>query len=206
MTQRPDTTTARNTGSDFQAHSEGQHAMTCVDVINLGYKVEQFQDNPAREVEKAALVFASGERNEDRTLRLVTAEMTVSMHEKSNMRAFLESWRGKSFTPQQVEQGVPLHKLWGVNGLFSIEHITTRQGRTFAKIRSVSPLPKAMPAPVDDLAAEYVRPDFFEDRKREYAEGIKKFRAEAGLYDGEGGPLPDEEYATGDDTDDSVPF
>jgi len=174
-------------------------------VVNLGTKIEQFQDGPIREVDKAALVFVSGERNEDESLRLVTVEMTVSMHEKSNMRKFMESWRGKSYTDEQAQKGVPLHKLHGIPALMSIEHITTRQGRTFAKVVSIGPLPKKMDPPDKMLLEEYIRPDFFAERKKEYAEGVAKHRREVGLYDEDGGPLPDEDYYDTED-DSSIPF
>src|SRR3990167_7699733 len=106
MTQRPDPTTARDTGGGFEPHSEGQFSMICVDVVNLGTNVEQFPGSDPREVDKVALVFASGEtQGVENELTLVTVEMTNSMNEKANLRKFLESWRGKSYTAQQAEAG-----------------------------------------------------------------------------------------------------
>lgn len=181
--------------------------MLCVDVIYLGRKIEQYPGKPIREAEKASLVFASGERQEAKDgapgeLALVTVEMTLSMNEKANMRKFLESWRGRAYTAEQADAGVPLDKLHGHSALISVQHITTSKGRKFAKVVSISPLPKAMPAPDAAIMNEYTRPKFFEDRKAEYAKQVATHRAAVGVGgDGDPGPVPD-----GLDEDDDLPF
>ena len=198
MSQKPDEVTAKNSGGDFEPHSEGQVAAVCVDVVDLGEKVEEYQGETKIQA-KVALVFASGERQKDKSLALVTSEMTNSASEKGNLRKFLESWRGKSYTPDQVAAGLPLHKLHGQPGLLSIEHVVTKKGNNFAKIRSISPLPKAMPAP-EGVAEEYTRPKFLEDKKKSYAEAVAKHRAAHG-GDDPGPDLPEPE-----DEDSSLPF
>lgn len=176
MTQRPDQATAKDSGGSFEAHPEGQYAAVCADVVNFGIRVEDFPGSEPREVAKAALVFVSGQRQENGELTIVTVEMTLSMHEKANMRRFLESWRGKSYSAQQAEAGVPLHKLQGQAALMSIEQITTKRGRLFAKVSSISPLPKDMEPPEPGLLEEYTRPTFLEERKAEYAAALAKHR------------------------------
>lgn len=200
MSQQPDTAVAKDTGGSFEPHPEGQYAVVCVDVVNLGVRVEQFQGGEPREAHKAALVFVSGERQDNRDLVIVTLEMTLSMHEKANMRQFLESWRGRSYTPEQAEAGVPLHKLQGQVALASIEHVVTRRGRRFAKIRSIAPLPKSMEPPDAKLLEEYTRPDFFDDRKKEYAAELARHRAQHENGNGYDGAEEDEGY------DDDLPF
>lgn len=205
MTQRPDQATAQDKGGDFDPHSEGQHGVLCVDVVNLGPKIEQFAEFPAREVEKVALIFASGERNDDGSLRIITVEVTNSMGEKANLRKLLESWRGKSYNDEQAKAGVPLHRLHGQAGLVTVEHITTRRNRTFAKLVSLTPLPKAMPAPDPKVLEKYERPEFLEKKKEEYAQAVAKFRAAARGIKENADAAPDPEYP-GDDPDDDLPF
>jgi len=200
MTQRPDDTTARGAGGGFDPHPEGQHAMLCVDVVNLGTRVERYGDFEPKEVEKAALVFVSGARHDDDSLMLVTAEMTLSMFELANMRKFLESWRGKQYTEEQAEEGVPLHKVQGQPALVSIEQITTKRGRKFAKVMSISPLPKEMTSPDAALLEEYVRPDFYEDKKKEYAEGVAQHRESVGVS------YPDQNPDDDEFDPDAIPF
>lgn len=198
MPHKPDEVTAKDSGGSFTAHSEGQFAVLCVDVVNLGTKVETYADQEPREVPKVALVFASGERQEDKSLTFVTTEMTVSANEKANLRKFLESWRGKSYTPEQAEAGLPITKLYGQSALISIEHVLTRKGRKFAKITSISPLPKAMPAPTVDVLGEYQRPKFLTDRKAEYAAALAKHRQDDDSF-----PTDPPE---GEDDLDEIPF
>lgn len=200
MTQKPDEATAKDAGSGFDPHTEGQHAVVCVDVVNLGTRPEEFPGSDPRESPKAALVFASGERHATGELVIVTVEMTLSMHEKANMRQFLESWRGRGYTPEQSEAGVPLHKLHGQTGLASIEHIVTRRNRLFAKVRSIAPLPDGMEPPDPKIIDEYERPEFFAARKKEYATELAAYRARARPSD-----EPDD-YGDPADDDDDLPF
>ena len=199
MSHKPDEIIAKDSGSNFSPHPEGQFPMVCTDVVNLGINVEQFPGQEPREVAKVALVFASGERQEDKSLTFVTTEMTLSANEKANLRKFLESWRGKSYTAEQAEAGLPISKLYGQQALVSIEHVTTKRGRKFAKIVSIGPLPKAMPGVNGTVLAEYERPKFLLDRKAAYAEALQKHRG----FPADDYPPP--EMPT-DDDDSSVPF
>lgn len=174
--------------------------MVCTDVVNLGINVEQFPGQEPREVAKVALVFASGERQEDKSLTFVTTEMTLSANEKANLRKFLESWRGKSYTAEQAEAGLPISKLYGQQALVSIEHVLTKRGRKFAKIVSIGPLPKAMTAVNGTVLAEYQRPQFLVDRKTTYATTLAAHRATFG------DTTPTPEQPIEDDGDDSIPF
>ena len=203
MPHSPDEVIAKDAGGGFAPHSEGQFAMVCTDIVNLGVNVEQFPGQEPRETAKVALVFASGERHPDESLILVTTEMTISANEKANLRKFLESWRGKSYTQAQADEGLPISKLHGKAALISIEHVTTRKGRLFAKISSIAPLPKAMPAPDAKLLIEYERPKFLTDRKAAYAAALAKHRGD------DQPPVGEPEHWENDndnDEDSSLPF
>lgn len=200
--QRPDEAIAKDSGANFAPHSEGQHVMFCVDVVNLGINVEQYQNQEPREVAKVALVFASGETQPDKPddLTLVTTEMTLSAGETSNLRKFLQNWRGKDYTPEQAAAGLPIAKLHGQGALISVQHVLTKRGKQFAKIASIAPLPKAMALPDVEsakLLADYTRPEFLTKRKVQYAENLKRHRT-----DGDGPESP----ADQSDNDDDLPF
>lgn len=199
MGHRPDDVTAHDAGGGFEPHREGQYAMVCVDVVDLGVNVEVFPGQEPREVAKVALVFASGERQEDGSLTLVTTEMTNSANEKANLRRFIEAWRGKSYSAEQIAAGLPIGKLWSQPALVSIEHVTTRKNKKFAKIKSISQVPTGVAAPDGKVVEEYTRPKFLTDRKAAYAAALTKHRTAMGA----GQPEP--EYP-GDDEDDDLPF
>jgi hypothetical protein len=169
-----DQVTAKDSGVKFTPHPEGQFVAVCRDVINLGERVEQFQNKPPRIVEKCAIVFQTGEKNPDTgELHIVSAEFTVSMNEKAGLRLLLEAWRGKSYTEEQAEEGVPVHKLEGQAALVSVEHKKSSGGRLYAKIKTIAGLPKGLTAPALN---DYTRAEFWTKRKEEYASEVSKFR------------------------------
>lgn len=153
----------------FAPHPEGTFASVCVDVIDLGERVEKWQDEEKLSY-KIALVFDAGEKNpETGDSFLIHPEFTASMNERASLRAFLESWRGRGYTKDEAHTGIPVDKLVGAKALITVEHKVSGAGRTYAKVRGVSPLPKVMPAP--DVNG-YKRPDFWAQRKEEYARAV----------------------------------
>lgn len=80
---------------------------------------------------------------------VVGVTFTLSLSEKSNLRPFLESWRGKKFTAEEV-RGFDITKVAGAPAYLNIVHedgIGKNAGKTFANIASIMPLPKGMPVP-----------------------------------------------------------
>ena len=171
---RPDQIVAKQTGVEFSPHPEGQFAMTCVDVVDMGERLKSFKGTKPYLAPTCKMVFQSGEVNEAGRLHEVTKEFTVSMGKKANLRAFLASWRGKSYTDEEARKGVPLHKLVGQPALVSVEHKTNADGsRTYANISSIAPLPKGLTPP--ELPA-WERPAFFEEQIARYAKEAEDFR------------------------------
>ncbi len=199
----PDQITATASDAKFAPHPEGQYAARCVDVVDLGEKVEQYPGFPQRLSHKCMLIFRTGEVNAETQEDIdIAKEFTVSMGEKANLRKFLEDWRGKSYTPVQVEQGVPLHKLTGQAALITVEHKTSQKGRTYANVKGITPLPPQM-AVAAPSADGYTRAEYIEERKKAYAQESKAFRKAAMA------PAPDESDDTDysvDTKDDDLPF
>lgn len=172
-----DQVNAKRDEGNFRPHPVGQFAATCVDTINFGQRVEQYPGKPERVVQKCGVVFRTGKTNPEtgEVIDLVR-EFTVSMFETAALRQFLESWRGQSYTEDEADAGVPLHRLVGVPCLISVEHKKSAKGRTYANIKSIAPLPKEMRPSAPDTAG-YKRPAYLDDRKKEYAEAVKKYLA-----------------------------
>lgn len=173
MSHTPDIVTAKESSVQFSPHPEGQYPMVCVDVIDMGERVKSFVGKDPYVAHEVSLVFQSGEVNEAGRVHEVTQDFTLTMGKKGNLRPFLESWRGKSYTEAEAREGVPLHKLVGKPALVSVEHKTSANtGRTRAAIRSISPLPKGLPAPT---LPEYSRPSFFLERIAKYQAEVAEF-------------------------------
>lgn len=196
-----DQITAKGGDSKFKVHEAGQFVATCVDTIDLGDRVETFAGKPPKLSHKCVLVFRTGERNEQAGEYIdVAQEFTVSMGEKSNLRKFLEQWRGSPYKAEQIEAGVPLHKLAGNGGLLTVAHKQSAQQRTYAVITACVGIPKQMAASVAQYP-DYKRDEYWEARKKEYAEAARKFRNESA-------PASDEfdDSQAYDDADNSLPF
>ena len=112
-------------GAQFSPHPEGQYPAVCVDFLDLGERVKTFPGSEPKLTYCIALVFQSGEKNEAGRLHEVSAEFTASMHEKSSLRKLLEDWRGKTYTKEEVTQGIPADKLVGKSCLLTVEHKTS---------------------------------------------------------------------------------
>ena len=162
-------------GAGFAPHPEGSAFGVCVDVIDLGEKVERYQNNPPKIVPKVAIVFQSSELNPDTGNPFeVHVEKTVTFGNKAGLRDFLERWRGKAYTDAEAANGIPLHKLEGVNAMLIIEHKLSGAGRTYAKISNIAPAAKGA---TKLQPRNYQRADFWATRKAEYAKGVAEHRA-----------------------------
>lgn len=198
-----DTITARGSDSKFKPHAEGQFVGQCVDTIDLGEKVQDFPGTPSYLAQTCALVFRTGEVNEQTGEPIdIAREFTVSMGEKANLRKFLEQWRGKPYTTEQIEAGVPLDKLTGNHALLTISHRTSGKGRIYANITACVGIPKQMSGNVTKYD-DYVRADYWDTKKKEYAAAADAFKGKAGTR-----PSSEFEDFPGalQDDDDDLPF
>lgn len=197
-----DTITARGTDSKFKAHDEGQFVGQCVDTIDLGEKVQDFPGTTPYLAPTCALVFRTGEKNPDTGEFIdIAREFTVSMGEKANLRKFLEQWRGKPYTKDAIEAGVPLDKLTGNHALLTVSHRVSGKGRTYANITACVGIPKQMTSTTTDYRSGYTRAEYWATKKKEYADAAELFRgasAAAAAHDDFPSALIDE--------DDDLPF
>jgi hypothetical protein len=135
---------------EFAPISEGLHHAVCFGVVDLGTQPGgQF---PARR--KVSIIFeVPGERAGD-SPRTITSTFTLSLNSKGALRPMLESWRGRAFTPKELE-GFDLKNVVGANAFINVVHATgtgPNAGKTYANIKSVNPLPKGTGKLTSELA------------------------------------------------------
>lgn len=107
---------------------------------------------------------------------------TASLNEKARLRQDLEAWRGKAFTPEEL-QGFDLEKLLGVMCQMNLVEYTKQNGGTGVKMASIMPPPAGATRMEPELDAEYM-PGW----------------VKTALGQGEGGSSKDDTF------DDDVPF
>jgi hypothetical protein len=138
---------------DFKLVPAGQYVGVCVDVVDLGV-VKTTYDGREKQVHKCRLVFELDATDADTGKRLrASRQFTVSLSEKASIRAFLEAWRGKPFTAEELK-GFDTETLIGVAALIQIIHAPSN-GKTYDNINSIMLPPRGTPWP--KASGEYVR-------------------------------------------------
>jgi hypothetical protein len=117
---------------------------------------------------------------------VISEEYTLSMHEKSNLRKVLASWRGKDFSVEEAGS-FDITKLLGVPCMLNIIHRPGKSdpSRMYQKIGSVSPLAKGIVCPPQVNKTTVLQydnfdhnlfaslPDFIKDKIKNSEEFIK---------------------------------
>jgi hypothetical protein len=153
--------TATNSGgSAYEPIPAGTYLARCYSMVQIGTVEEEFQGlkkwvNKVRitwELPTEMKVF-NPEKGEQP--QAISKEFSLSMHEKSSLRAFLTSWRGKGFTEDEAK-AFDVTKLLGVPCMLSIVHEPGKKdpSRTYDKISSVSTVMKGVTMP------EQINPSF----------------------------------------------
>lgn len=128
----------------------GSHIARCYAVIDLGQQNESFKGK-AKVMHKLRLffelplktyVFKDEKGPEPYTL---SKEFTLSMGEKSNLRFFVESWRGKPLTDVHAAK-YDTDKLLGQAGVINVIHVP-KGDKVYANIKSIMPLMDGMKCP-----------------------------------------------------------
>lgn len=132
-------------GGDFELAPEGNHIARCYQVIDLGIQTGNFKG----EEKKANKVLIGWELPmtlmEDGRPFVVSARYTISLHEKAHLRAQLQSWRGRSFTEDELG-GFDIRTVLGVPCMVNVVHHISN-GRTYANVTAVTPIPSALTCP-----------------------------------------------------------
>jgi len=193
----------------------GLQAAVCCDVVDRGLVEEEYSGEKTTKHKVSihfllAKTIPSGQWKHPHTNETVDVPdflegrpygvsrwFTMSLHEKASLRQFLEAWRGRSFTPQEL-QGFDLEKLIGVGaGLTIVHKVSERTGNYYAKIQGASLLPEEWATP--EIPDDYVRIEDREDDTPEEntqpASGSEAGRPPDGDWSGE--PVPE---------DDDLPF
>ena len=137
-------TVSADTAAGFELPPAAAVAARCCLVADLGSQESTFEGK-TRMQRKILLSWELAELRSDGTPFRVSRRFGLSLHENSGLRAFLQAWRGRAFSDDELA-GFDLSRLAGAACLLNLAHVS-RAGRDYANILSVSPLPKGMTAP-----------------------------------------------------------
>lgn len=176
---------------EYKVLSAGPHNAVCQLMADLG-----MQETPYGDKHKVYLRFeVPGERIQyerdgvDYDVPMsIGATFTLSLNERANLRKFLEAWRGKSFTKEELE-GFELTNLLGKPAMLIVTNKVDKEGKTRAYIDtatrasgevSLSSEPQAFgPASTDlENAPGWIQEAITKARARSVADEVKAAVAE----------------------------
>lgn len=129
---------------NFEMPPSGPVAARCSKLIDLGTQESTFEGETKHQ-RKLLLSWELAELRTDGTPFAISRRFGLSLHEKSALRSFLQAWRGRPFTAEELT-GFDLRRLLSAPCMLNVMH-TQRNGKDYANIASISPLPKGMTAP-----------------------------------------------------------
>jgi len=131
----------------FESAPAGVYPARLYRLIDLGTQVGDYQGKPTK-ARKLLLSFEllGEDRMTDGKPFSISRRFTASLSDKAALRAFINQWRGRALNDEDVKAGYELSKLLGQYGFLNLTE-TTREGKTYTNIASISPLPKGMPKP-----------------------------------------------------------
>ena len=209
----------KSSDTNFAPPPEGTLIAVCYRVIDLGTQLTEFQG----EQKKQRKVLISWELNTEETMDdgkpfTIHKRYTLSSHKKSNLRADLESWRGKKFEDSDFGPGgFDIERVLGAGCLLNIVH-SHKDGNTYANIAAIVALPKGTVTPPLINTPVYLDLDDFNQAVFDsLSEGLRETIRKSPEYakignkpvhrqntQPQGEPSHDEPYHDG--MDDKVPF
>lgn len=216
---------ATNTGGggDFKPVPPGNHRGVCSMVVDLGNQRVQSQMYGEKikpqvyvawELPDETITWTDKDGVERTGPMRIGKTYTVSLHENANLRADLESWRGKQFSDVELD-GFDISKLAGAGALINVAHKQGGNGKTYANVVAVTPLPKGMEKPTaangvivydsDSITAFDHLPEWLQKKIQEQ---VVQRRDDPPEQRGSGLRPGDPGYIAGFDTDfdDDIPF
>jgi hypothetical protein len=139
----------------FKRVPAGQWPSRCIGVIDLGSQKTQFPGEEEKLSRQCILQFEVYGEDEmgvpltveheghEVPLQISTKRMTMSLNEKANLRKTLHAWRGRDFTPEELK-AFNIGTIIGAPALLNVVHEEGKNGKVYAGIFSITPLPAAM--------------------------------------------------------------
>lgn len=197
-----------NAGGDFQIAPEGNHVARLYQIVHLGTFDTEWQGKPKKrdlirvsfELCNAKTEFKEGEGERP---FVVSEKFTFTMFENGKFRPFVENIRGKRFKDEDEAYAFDISQLLGTAVLVNVAHQEGNNGKTYANIIGVGPLPEGMDAPALHNEAKLIDVDVITDEEFEQLpEYLQKWMGESDEWKRKKANEPKEAEISPDD----VPF
>ena len=128
--------------------SIGVYQAVCVWVIDMGMQESTYM-GVTKLKRKLKLSFElCGSKMKDGRPFLVSAQHTLTLAPMGNLKPFLENWRGRAFTAEEMS-GFDMKNILGAPCQINVIHNQSEDGQnTYANIGSIMPLAQGAPKPL----------------------------------------------------------
>ena len=140
-----------NGGTPRELIESGNYPARCISVIHIGTIEDTWKGQPKMmnkvrivwEIPHLTKVFDPAKGPQPMSISM---DYTLSTGEKSNLRKMLESWRGKDFTPAEIEKFDVLSVV-GAPCFINIIHKMSSAGNEYETITAVTRVPQGTKIP-----------------------------------------------------------
>lgn len=132
----------------------GVYIAICIGYIDLGEQYsEKFKNHAVKGMFLWELPGETVEVDGEQKPRQLSKEFTVSSSKKGNMRSFLESWNGKTYSDDEFAE----LELFDQLGKTCQLQVVLNETGEYSNVANLMPLPKGFPAPT--TSTEFIRWD-----------------------------------------------
>ena len=192
---------------DFKQCPPGTHVARCIKLIDLGTQHGEWQGKPLVRQQIVVQWEVPGETvdTQDGPAPMIVSKFyTNSLSEKANLRADLEMWRGKQFTPEELG-GFDLMKILNAACLVTVIH--NEDGK--ARVKGVMALPKGTTCPpAHNKPGAFWIDEWDDNAFAALPEGFQKIIAQSDEYKAAFTPpaQTEKQQARAEMDDESIPF
>lgn len=184
----------------YEPAPAGLHNAICVTIADLGLQHTAFGVK-----NQVLFTWEIEELMEDGRPFTLSRRFSSTLSKKGSLRPFLESWRGRVFTTEELK-GFKLAKVLGANCQLMVQHNLSQDGtRTYANVASIVPAAKGVKLdPKNELLLwDFDAPDTAV--KAKLSEWVIKL-IDGAVISEIAAPTQDDDEHKREDFDDSIPF
>lgn len=152
----------------------GTQQAVCCAVWDLGLQLSSFKNEDGSDKHQHKIIIAweitqkidAPESEYHGKPYMLNKKYTLSLGEKANLRKDLESWRGRPFAAEELQNGFDLEKLYGANCYIGIKHEADRNdpSKVYANVTALLPLPKGVEKINPVRARDEAAPKWVQDK------------------------------------------
>jgi hypothetical protein len=145
-------TTVSKPASDFEQVPEGTFVARCYGLVFLGTQETQYKGE-TKQQEKVVIqweLLDDEGKTKDGKPFTISKKYTRTLDERGNLYSDLNAWRGKRFTPEELEAFDMMNVLGAYAQLQVLHDKNEQSGKTYANVTALMPYKGAKPDPVND--------------------------------------------------------